>query len=167
MQHEALTLLLAEREIREQLHTCCRALDRLDLPLLQSVWHADGRMDDGHSGLRGSVARLAGTMIEGLRSAQCHAHHISNIVIDVNGDRAVSESYVAKICRSISLVDSHYHGRCIDNWSKREGRWAIDHRHAVCSFAWDEPGDDCGRGMRPRRDRADPVYQLFTGRRVP
>ena len=55
------------------------------------------------------------------------------MLVDVDGDRAVSEAYVTVALRtadpsSDSLVDIVSRGRYLDRWSQRHGRWAIDAR---------------------------------------
>lgn len=62
------------------------------------------------------------------------SHEIQNCLVVVQGDRAASETYVefnllrAEGERHILVIG---HGRYLDKWSQRDGRWAIDDRHFV------------------------------------
>src|SRR5262249_25684446 len=59
-------------------------------------------------------------------------HQVTNILIAVDGDRAVSESYVIAMLWKTNdagvLTKMQAVGRYADRWSCRDGRWAIDHR---------------------------------------
>ena len=158
---DGLEPLFAERAIRQQLHAGCRALDRLDLPLLRSLWYEEGTLEDQSLGSSGAIADQAALVIDQLRPFQCHAHHLSNVEIQVEGDRAVSRCELSAVRRSPAMVDSHYRAEYRDQWSRREGRWAIERRQVLGGTAWTLSVADAGRGERSRRDRADPVYPLF------
>ena len=64
-----------------------------------------------------------------------HSHQVTNILIEVDGDRAGSESYVtARLwnrSESGEIIQLVAVGRYVDRWSRRDGIWAIDHRHFV------------------------------------
>ena len=100
-----------------------------------------------------------------------HSHQVSNIMIDVHGDTAVSESYVTvtlwmptdaegKVLEIISR------GRYLDNWSLQPGtdgelRWGLDRRENVTDL---QTATLVNRGDVPeasRRDRRDPLYSLL------
>lgn len=162
---EALAVLSAERDIVRQLHLFCRAVDRLDVELFLSVWHPDGTLDYGVPGLQGRAADLAQEVIDKHRKWAGHQHQFTNPAIVVDGDRAVSESYVMALLRSPSeggrTLDNHYRGRCLDTWSRRDDRWAIDHRVGVGSFSWQQEVEQKRATGGSRRDREDAVYELL------
>lgn len=158
--------LMAEREIRGQLHNYCRAVDRFDVPLWRGVWHDDGTLDYGDVGERGRAADMAEHMTLDHYPWASHTHQSTSSIIAVRGDRAVSETYstnilLARLSISDELIDSHYRGRYLDTWSKRNGRWAIDHRRAVSDLGWDQVCIGGSVGLRAHRDREDPSYKLF------
>lgn len=79
--------------------------------------------------------------------AELHAHSradrhlIGNMLIMINGDRAVSESGAiillhGELEASGRTFDDHFRGRHLDRWLKRDGRWVLDQRHFVEDFMW-------------------------------
>jgi SnoaL-like protein len=167
--------LLAKQAIRENMQNYCRGIDRLDRDLFTSVWHPDATVD--YEGMnRCSAAEITDIFMENHRGWAFHSHQITNSTIKVTGDRAVSETYVTAVVRSFPdssghSVDMHYRGRYLDRWSKREGRWAIDHRHLITDilseydvvdqFAGELPDRADTSTQLARRDRDDPMYELF------
>ena len=61
------------------------------------------------------------------RQADATSHQLANVLIDVQGDRATSESYVTACIRT-GGHDITVRGRYSDVWSCRSGRWGIDER---------------------------------------
>lgn len=146
-----------------------RAIDRFDVDLWQSVWHADRTLDYGDYGLRGEAAdrEFATKMVRGHEIWAAHTHQLTTSIVEVDGDRAVSETGASAILRgapdaSGRVVDDHYRGRYLDRWSKRDGRWAIDHRLMVEDFGWKQDADAARLGEQARRDRDDPAYELLS-----
>src|SRR5262245_65246648 len=89
--------LVAKQAITEVIYTYCRALDRMDWDLAHTVWHADGTADYGANMFQGTGAGFlewVWTQHEGMMG---HSHQITNVLVDVDidGDRAASEAYVA------------------------------------------------------------------------
>ena len=122
--------LLAKQAITEQLYSYCRAMDRIDAALGTSVWHNDGTADYGdmfHGTGAGFVEWVCGTH----RPMIAHSHQVTNILIEIDGQRAASEAYVTAALHYESdagIVQATVRGRYVDRWSRRGGRWAIDHR---------------------------------------
>jgi hypothetical protein len=127
--NDALQTLLDKQTITEVLHRYCFAMDQNDRELGKSVWHPDGTAHyvdmfegTGHDfvefGQGGHEAAFNGT-----------SHQVTNIMIDVDGDRASSETYVTAACR-IKDTENVYliRGRYLDTWSRRDGEWRIDAR---------------------------------------
>lgn len=157
--------LLAERVIRRQMHNYCRGIDRFDVPLWQRAWHDGATLDYGDVGWGGLATDLAAEIPDHYPWAS-HSHTTTSSLINVSGDRAVSETYSsnilwAKLSESGELVDSHYRGRYLDRWSKRDGVWAMDHRSSISDLGWDQPCVGGVLGLRARRDDQDPSHRLF------
>ena len=55
------------------------------------------------------------------------SHQVTNILIEVDGDRATSETYVT-VCLRGAEADIVGRGRYHDTWSRRDGRWGVDVR---------------------------------------
>jgi hypothetical protein len=153
-----LATLQAEREIERVLKRYCRSMDRIDADLGYTVWHDDGAADYGPI-FQGSGRGFIDWVCEYHRTLDAHSHQIANILIDVRGERAASETYVTvallfrKDSRALLTTGK---GRYLDTWSRRAGRWAVDARRYMHDFAITQEVDPMlGSG---RRDRDDPSY---------
>ncbi|MCP5364489.1 MAG: nuclear transport factor 2 family protein [Hyphomicrobiales bacterium] len=162
-----LSTLFAERDILNQLNTYCRGLDRFDLELWRSAWHPDATLDYESGDIFGSAMDRSLQMTCGHAAMfTVHSHQITNPTIRVEGNRAVSETYANAVLRgypdrAANQIDWHYLGRYLDNWSCRDGRWAIDNRRLVEELMWQQPVLRPRTGRTTRRDREDPSYELF------
>lgn len=156
---------LADREaIRDQLANYCRAVDRLDAALGYAVWHEDGTADYGEGGYRGNGRGFIDYVISVHGRLLAHSHQITNVLIHLDGDKAASEAYhfaCLHMERDGQLIEMRVEGRYLDQWSRRDGRWGIDHRltirdcdtvGSVTALSTDSAGS---------RDRQDPSYKLF------
>lgn len=120
-----------QQAIRETLYRYCRGVDRMDRALTRSCWHADGSAD--YRGMfTGGADALLDWMWKLHAAMETHSHQVTNVLIEVAGERAASESYVTVALRSQAgkqpARDILTRGRYVDRWSRRAGRWAIDHR---------------------------------------
>lgn len=84
--------LLDERDIARLEPLFCRAIDRRDLALLLSLFHADAteRRGDREIHVHGEAAGQLGYMVAHFLST---FHSVTQSLVDVRGDRAISESY--------------------------------------------------------------------------
>lgn len=155
--------LAAKDEIREQIYNYARGLDRMDMELSKRVWHPDGTADyiGFYEGTGAGFVDFVWPLHEAMTA---HSHQITNVLIEVDGDTAVSEAYVMASLHTQTadgattpLVRSRY----ADTWSKRDGRWAIDHRLAITDFRTLSVADEPGEPTEGRRDRGDPSYQQY------
>ena len=156
--------LAARQEITDLIYRYCRSVDRLDIPLGHSIWHADAIADYGadvyQGDGRGVIDHICAQHLHTLQ----HSHQVANILLELDGDRAASESYVTaslRVRRGAKLMQMTVWSRYIDRWSRRAGRWAIDHRLTVRDF--DEireviPLKEHHVGCR---DRSDPSYGVL------
>eukprot|EP00456_Euglypha_rotunda_P084752 TRINITY_DN85229_c0_g1_i1.p1 TRINITY_DN85229_c0_g1~~TRINITY_DN85229_c0_g1_i1.p1 ORF type:complete len:168 (-),score=47.57 TRINITY_DN85229_c0_g1_i1:17-520(-) len=161
---ELLRTISDRQQISELIHRYCRSVDRLDIPLGHSIWHADGVADYGEDVYRGDGRGVIDHICAQHRHTLHHSHQVTNILIDLDGDRAGSESYVIaalRVRRGDKLMQMTVWGRYVDRWSKRDGNWGLDHRLSIRDF--DEVREvsalydhDIGR-----RDRGDPSYQVL------
>ena len=156
---------LADRQaITDLIYRYCRSVDRLDIPLGHSIWHDDGTADYGEAVYQGNGRGVIDHICAQHRRTLHHSHQVSNILIDLDGDRAGSESYVTaslRVRRGEQLEHMTVWGRYIDRWSRRNGRWGLDERISIRDF--DEVRDviamyDHHTGCR---DRSDPSYAVL------
>jgi hypothetical protein len=118
--------LLAKQAITEVLYRYCHAVDRIDPELGAQIWHEDGLAHYADV-FEGTGAGFIDFVFEVHRNCDATSHQLTNILIEVEGDRAESESYVTACIRA-SGVDVIVRGRYIDTWSCRSGNWRIDER---------------------------------------
>jgi len=182
-------LVTADRQaIENLLGTYCRAIDRLDVDLLKSVYHPDGF--DDHGAMKLNAHEFAEKIIDTLRALCSYSMHtVTQTVIDVKGDKAISESYylgyhtiaggeesigtffgpayLAEQRAKGNLDRPHAYmcgGRYIDVLHRRDGRWRIFHRRMTNEYSISQPESDRGEGMpaafftSSARDRTDTVY---------
>jgi hypothetical protein len=161
---DTLRLVSDRQEISDLIYRYCRSMDRLDIQLGHSIWHEDGVADYGATVYQGDGRGVIDYICARHRHTLHHSHQVSNIVIDLDGDRAGSESYVTaslRLMQGQQLKHMTAWGRYIDQWSRRNGRWGLDKRLSIRDF--DEIRDvtplyehDIGR-----RDRSDPSYGVL------
>jgi hypothetical protein len=165
----------AQAAITQVLYRYCRSMDRIDAELGYLTWHDDGTAH--YSGLyEGSGRGFIDWVCELHRPMVATSHQVTNILIEVDGDTAASEAYVTVRLRtddgSGNLIDIVGAGRYLDQWSYRDGRWAIDHRQYVSDVSTNlpAPASDARAALAPagsvdvvpsHRDRSDPSYALF------
>jgi hypothetical protein len=132
----ALQELLDKQAIHDALMRYARGVDRCDVELMRSVYHADAF--DHHGPFQGNAWEFVDQFIPSSREESTFTMHmIGNLLIEIDGDRAHSEAYfVAYVGReegSREIIDA-FGGRYIDRWERRDGKWGVSHREVV--HAW-------------------------------
>ena len=124
---DSLETYVAKQAITELLYRYCHAVDRIDTELASGIWHSDGvaYYEDIFEGTGSGVLEF---VFDQHRKADATSHQLANVLIEVEGDRATSESYVTACIRS-GGHDITVRGRYSDAWWFRSGRWGIDERH--------------------------------------
>jgi hypothetical protein len=168
--NDLLATLEAKQAIRDALSRYCRAMDRRDEALAAALWHPEGTAVYGADIFTGSGSGFAAWVTEVHAGFQCTSHQITNVLCEVAGDRAVSEAYVTVALWGlpddsgvVNQVTSR--GRYLDQWSKRDGRWAVDARQFLEDFSAYQPLAAAERGggnPLVRRDPDDPSYALLS-----
>jgi hypothetical protein len=139
-------------------------MDRRDDELGCAVWHQDGTADYGAGVFQGKGRDFVAQVSRNHLRRTVHSHQIGTVGIVVNGDHAASEAYATIRLRTAvadGFTEELYVGRYLDRWSRRDGRWAIDHRVWVLDF------DEADRPVAARlpsgssRDAGDPSYAVF------
>jgi hypothetical protein len=132
MENQRILELLAKQEITEVIHRYCKAMDTNDATLARDLWHSDGTVTfvGSYEGPAVDFLELAWKVHE---QRMTQLHQVTNILIDVDldEDRASSECYLIAAARMKPGEDKQeyaFRGRYFDTWSRRNGRWAMDHK---------------------------------------
>lgn len=167
-----LRVLLAKDEIRDVLLRYAHGADRGDEELIASCFHPDAVDDHGTVELTGlqTAPRFSRLPVVST-GGQVGQHFIGNILIDVRGDIAYSESYFIAF-RTLDREDGEYTrfraARYLDRFELRNGEWRIAYRVVVDD--WDrqdrvvERAPDYERWRRGRLRSEDPSAQFRSGR---
>jgi SnoaL-like domain len=154
--------------IQEQIRTYCRAVDRLDNALGHSVFHEDSHADYGADYYQGPGRGVIDLIIKSHDGLLSHSHQVTNVLIEVYGNTAGSESYVSGTMRMMQgdkLMQIGVWARYLDKWEKREGRWAIVGRMVVYDHEDLRAAQPMGQQIRSTRGADDPSYQFLTARK--
>jgi hypothetical protein len=125
----SVTGLAAKQEITEVLHRYCQAMDRIDNDLGYRVWHDDGTVDYEGT-FQGTGREFVDWVLDQHRKMVKTFHQVTNVMIELDGDRAESECY-AFACNRVGDRDFVMRGRYLDSFTRRDGEWRIQHRRFV------------------------------------
>jgi hypothetical protein len=168
---EALLRQFADRQaITDLIYRYCRSMDRIDAELGYTVWHEDGTADYGEGIFQGTGRGFVDWVCDRHRGMIVHSHQISNIIIDLDGEGAGSEAYVTATLRMMAgeqLKQITTQCRYVDRWSRRDGRWAIDHRITIVDLDEIRDVTPLTPGDLGARDRSDPSYATLPGYAAP
>lgn len=179
-----LQMLAAKQAITENLNNYCRAMDRMDRELALSCWHPDGT--DEHTPLFSGRGEAFVDWVWGVHEPMLLTRHVlTNILIEVDGTNAWSESYWTvqlRVEREGNVVDLWGGGRYIDHHREIDGCWGFVHRRSVHDWDRVEPlgmtmADFPGPPLvdpvaldapvyAPARSQADPSYDALGGHRL-
>ncbi len=145
----ALQALIDKQAIHEVLIRYCRGADRGDADLIAAAYHDDAIEDHGGT-FKGKASDYIEMLRKVLPSAPRMTHATTNVLIELDGDRARAESYILTFSRRDGIedpFDSLTMARVIDRFEKREGRWAIAHRRLAWEWNHEMPlKESWGRG---------------------
>lgn len=139
----ALQELLDHRAISQLSIDYMRALDRLDLELLRSVYHPDATDDRGF--FAGSGPEFCAFAIDVLHSHKTNHHMLGQMNIVIEGDVAFGEIYFNayhRIEEQGAEKDFVVIGRYVDRYERRDGVWKIAHRSELNDSCWTVPASD-------------------------
>lgn len=156
---------VADRQaITDLLYRYCRAVDRIDIPLGHSIWHDDAVADYGADYYQGPGKGVIDTICGHHAGLSSHSHMVTNVIIDLDGDRAGSEAYVygtMRMERDGQPMQLGVWGRYLDSWERRDGRWGIVKRKVVFDHDEIRPVTPMGRESIQTHDRDDPSYAVL------
>ena len=164
---EDLTIVAAKLAITDALTRYCRGIDRCDFDALKSAFWPDAIVNYGQADQNAWTWGEA--TLNALRTMERTQHAISNILIDVAGDRATGETY----CRAYhevktddGAIEMMVGGRYLDRFEKRGREWRIARRQYVMDFNQNGPstsqwttGIYAGLKTVAARAPEDPLYR--------
>jgi ketosteroid isomerase-like protein len=154
--------LLAKQEIVEVLHRYARGIDRCDEALLRSCFHEDATHDHGFQGRSQDFCAYA---LKYVGTMNRSAHMVTNILIELKGDRAACECHFMAHLRSNDAKgekNRFVKGRYLDLFEKRGGAWKIARRTGLNEFAVETGAIVAGSGKpEPGKQPDDPLYALL------
>jgi SnoaL-like domain len=151
--------LLDRQAILDCLNRYNRGVDRCDDELLLSAYHEDAT--ECHGAFTGRPAEFARSIRPSQDSWACSQHHITNHIVEIEGELAHAETYFLVISRrneeeTVSFVG----GRYLDRFERRHGNWRIALRVVVIDVGARADARQLPDYIaRPRKDRDDPSYQ--------
>lgn len=165
---ERMLAVINRQAICDQMSRYIQAVDRCDLELLKSVFHADGVVDFGV--FAGNAWAFCEQNIPFIKENLVMGwHRFTNVDLQLDGARARAESYMlgnaAIRLPDGSLVNCPDNMRYLDIWEKRDGIWRIYSRDLVLDWNASWPLSERVDGefeqyqLRGRRDESDVVYQ--------
>lgn len=157
--------LASKQAIRDTLSRYCRGVDRMDKAMACSVWHDDGTAHYIDM-FEGSGHGFVDWVWQAHASMERHSHQISNVLIEVEGNTAVSEAYVTVVLwtnpdNTGQQQEIIGRSRYLDRWSCRDERWAIDHRTHVLDMQTINLLTRGDVNKQSRRDTDDASYSLL------
>lgn len=157
---------IADRQaITDKIYRYCRSVDRLDVEVGHSVFHEDSYADFGASYKGPGRGWIDFICVEHLKFLH-HSHQVTNVIIEIDGNRAGSESYVTATLRrrdGDKIFQHQFWARYVDEWSCRDGEWAIDRRECVIDFDAISEVTPIAEYQRSQRDSSDPSYTVLKG----
>lgn len=136
-------------ECTELVSRVARAIDRCDADLLATLFHPDAT--DDHGMFAGTAKDFISWVMPVLGTMKRTQHLIGQVIVELDGDRAASESYFIAH-HTLDGADSEVFmlaaGRYLDRFERRDGEWKIAHRQAVYDWnsavpstdSWDRAG---------------------------
>jgi len=133
---------VAKLAITDVLHRYSRGLDRMDREMTLSCWHPGGTDSHGPT-YTGSAEGFVEWLWPVHGAMEVTRHVVTNIIIEVNGDKAGSECYWTLTLRMKGSDGVRYdlmgQGRYVDQLERIDGVWAIRHRQSIGDWGRIEP----------------------------
>lgn len=148
-------LVAADRsEIAQVIYAYAECTDRGDFESLLDCFHADAQFQYQEEGTPMPVRDFFSAHGEAGEGFKETMHHLSNMIIKVDGDKARTQSYVLahhvmkEDCLHIPPLFPNLGreyavfigARYVDEFERRDGKWRIAHRK-LC-FEWSEMAED-------------------------
>lgn len=160
--------LMSRWRIEEVLYAYTRGNDRNDLAMIRDCFWPESQHE--HGGYKGSSHAFVDFAAKIFATLNHAAHFITNVSIEVDGDRGFSECYYLahhrrKATDDVGEQDVFFEGRYIDLFERREGVWKIIKRRGLSDLVT-KPSPapsafaDWPAGQHSTRDRDDEYYAM-------
>ncbi len=126
--------------IQEVIAMHCRGVDRASAEILMSCYWPEAEVDYG--AYKGPAHSFCGPLAEAIRRYENTQHIISNVLIEIDGAKARTETYVTAHHYLAGDPDTEmtYIGRYLDQMQKRDGVWKIAYRKIVMTWHQNSEG---------------------------
>ncbi len=135
-QAQEIDRLLSRWAVEEVLVAYARANDLQDEEMLRNCFWPES--EHKHGRFTGKSQDFVGFAMKILTTLHYCAHHISNVSIQVEGDRAFSECYYfahhRRDAKTGGEEDAFMEGRYLDIMERRDGVWKIIRRHGTSDY---------------------------------
>ena len=160
--------LMSKWEIEEVLYRYARGNDRNDVEMIRSCFWPESLHK--HGGFDGKSQDFVGFAAKILATLKHAAHFITNVSVEVSGDRAFTECYYFAHHRRDAAdgsgeQDAFFEGRYIDILERREGVWKIIRRRGLSDLTAKpvpapSPYAEWPAGAHSTRDKGDDYYSM-------
>lgn len=158
--------LEAHQKITDVLFRYARGNDRLDAALISSCFWPDAHVTFlPYDGPAPGFVTLAMKILSSLLWCQ---HYITNVMIDVRGDQAVSECYFfahhhTKKNKAGHEEEQYYEGRYLDRLERRDGVWKSAFRHGFMDFIETTPSPQPYSSIQGHSvyGPSDPIFKML------
>jgi hypothetical protein len=122
--------VIAELSIRRAIYRYCRGVDRGDRDMIASAYHEDA--EENHGAFHGTGREFADFLVPAMDAApEAGGHHVTNILIQRDGDEARAESYFIAFHPLDEGGRAFVTGRYLDHFTLRNSEWKIQQRRVV------------------------------------
>ena len=154
-----------ERAIERLILTYARAADRLDGPLLRTIFAADAEIDLGAI-YQGGPEGFEQVMLGFMGAMVMTRHSVTNALIRFDGPGAAAMEAQVTAWHRMKTPDGEREltvfGRYLDRAERREGRWLLTRHSEVIDWgeeraidpAWFDANAEMEKGSRGRADRS-------------
>jgi SnoaL-like domain len=159
-----MTNLEIRAAITDALHSYCRGIDRLHAPSIAAAFHPGAALID-YGPEPSTIEAFVDRALDSLgRKFIATQHRVTNISIEIDGNRALVEAYV--LAHHVEQTDGGrklhtFNGRYIDRFEERGGSWKIASRTLRNDWSKVEPIDTPMSGAWVASGRAgspDPIF---------
>lgn len=165
---QRLDRLESHQQITDVLYRYAKGWDRLDEEALRSCFWPEATHE--HSSFKGQSQDFISKSFPIVSAVLGTTHAITNMAIEIDGDRAISECYFAAHHRRLNTAktdeeDYFLWGRYLDKLERRGGVWKIIYRRGLNDIERVEPRADPVLSKAPveqrsRRKPDDPFYAI-------